>query len=96
MVPIVLALLFFKEKWKVAYCHMVATMFVDLDHIFADPFYEPNRCSIGFHPMHEFIPIIFYGIICFFKPLRYVGIGLIIHMALDSVDCMKSNGVWFV
>ena len=75
---------------------MISTMLVDLDHLLADPTYDPNRCSIGFHPLHEFIPIVFYGVIIFIKPLRFVGIGLIIHMALDSINCMTSNGIWYV
>lgn len=75
---------------------MMSTMLVDIDHLLANPIYEPNRCSIGFHPLHEFIPIIIYGVFCFIKPLRYIGIGLVIHMALDSIDCMVTNGVWYV
>ena len=94
--PLVLALIFFKANWKVVFFIMISTMLVDLDHLLANPIYDPNRCSIGFHPLHEFIPIVLYGGICFIKQLRYVGIGLIIHMALDSTDCMVSNGVWYV
>ena len=37
---------------------MMATMLVDLDHLFADPIYDPDRCSIGFHPLHQY-PIMF-------------------------------------
>lgn len=75
---------------------MMSTMIVDVDHFLADPVYDPNRCSIGFHPLHELIPIGIYGVICFIKPLRYIGIGLIIHMALDSIDCMLTSSVWYV
>lgn len=75
---------------------MVSTMLVDIDHLLANPIYDPNRCSIGFHPLHDFIPILFYCGFCFIKPLRYIGIGLVIHMALDSIDCMFTNGVWYV
>ena len=75
---------------------MAATIIVDVDHLLATLIYDPNRCSIGFHPLHEFIPIAAYFGLCFVKPLRYVGIGLVIHMALDSIDCMMTNGVWFV
>ncbi len=75
---------------------MISTMLVDFDHLLANPIYDPGRCSIGFHPMHELIPILFYFCLSFIKPLRYLGIGLLIHMALDSIDCIVTNGVWYV
>ncbi len=66
---------------------MAATMLVDLDHLLANPVYDPERCSIGFHPMHGLLPIALYIAICLVPKLRYVGMGLVIHMALDWVDC---------
>jgi hypothetical protein len=41
------------------------------------------------------LPIAIYFALCFPKKTRYVGIGLMIHMALDSIDCQYTNGVWF-
>ena len=79
-----------------AYVVMISTMLVDLDHLLANPIYDPGRCSIGFHPLHELVPIAFYVVLCFFPRLRYVGIGLVIHMILDSIDCQMTTGVWFV
>ena len=72
-------------------------MLVDLDHLLATPIYDPMRCSINFHPLHRFLPIVLYVLISFSKQpiLRYSGLGLIIHMALDSLDCQFTNGVWF-
>lgn len=66
---------------------MIATMAVDLDHLLADPIYDPNRCSIGFHPLHSYPAIAVYIIMLFFPKVRMAGIGLIIHMALDYIDC---------
>jgi len=74
---------------------MMLTMLVDLDHLIADPIYEVARCSIGFHPFHTIFPIIGYAAICFFPKVRLIGIGLIIHMLLDSIDCQITSGVWF-
>jgi len=74
---------------------MVLAMLVDLDHLLADPIYDVARCSIGFHPLHTIFPIIGYGVMCFFPKVRLIGIGLIIHMLLDSIDCQITNGVWF-
>ena len=66
---------------------MMSTMLVDIDHLLANPVYDPARCSIGFHPLHGWLPIVLYVALCFCKKTRYVGIGLVIHMALDALDC---------
>lgn len=65
---------------------MIATMVVDIDHLFAVPIYDPNRCSIGFHPLHSYIAIAIYFILLFFPKARLIALGLIIHMALDYID----------
>ncbi|NBD95367.1 MAG: hypothetical protein GVY11_02690 [Gammaproteobacteria bacterium] len=79
-------------------------MLVDLDHLLADPVYDPARCSIGFHPMHTIPAIAFYGILfalpLVWRPgnlrqgwrrtsrvLHLAGLGLLIHMLLDWIDC---------
>ncbi len=74
---------------------MMATMLIDLDHLLANPIYDATRCSIGFHPLHTLFPIIIYLVACFIPKTRYIGIGLIIHMLLDSIDCQMTNGIWF-
>lgn len=68
---------------------MMATMIVDLDHLLADPIYDANRCSIGFHPLHTTFPIIVYVLLCSAPRTRLVGIGLLIHMLLDASDCWR-------
>ena len=74
---------------------LLATMLVDLDHLLASPIYDPGRCSIGFHPLHELWFVALYLALCFIPKTRLLGIGLTIHMALDSLDCQFTNGVWF-
>lgn len=74
---------------------MILTMIVDIDHLLANPIYDPLRCSIGFHPLHQDIAIFIYLILCFIPKLRYIGIGLLIHMALDSIDCFVNQGLWY-
>ena len=88
LVPAAVAGLFFRHEWKKALGIMLLTMLVDLDHLLADPIYDPTRCSIGFHPLHQWIPILFYVVASFIPKTRYVGIGLVIHMALDAIDCL--------
>ena len=94
VVPAIVTGLFYRKIWKVAYFVMIATMLVDIDHLFANPIYDPNRCSIGFHPLHQLWFIALYIALCFFPKTRLVGLGLVIHMALDAIDCQVTNGVW--
>jgi hypothetical protein len=70
VVPFVVAIIFYKKRWRNATLMMVLTMIVDIDHLLADPIYDPNRCSIGFHPLHTVIPIVFYFLM-FLIPLLY-------------------------
>ena len=87
VVPLVVVGLFFKKDWKIAYFIMLSTMLVDLDHLLANPIYDPNRCSIGFHPLHQPWFIAFYFILSFYQKTRFIGVGLVIHMVLDAIDC---------
>lgn len=82
----------FSSKPKLAFLILVATMLVDLDHLLANPLYDPNRCSIGFHPLHTIYVQPLYVLMCFYPKTKWIGIGLLIHMGLDLLDCfwMKS------
>ncbi|WP_299977009.1 DUF6122 family protein [uncultured Pseudoteredinibacter sp.] len=94
IVPLAVAVLFFPKQWRKAYLIMMLTMLVDVDHLLADPIYDPNRCSIGFHPLHRLPMIIGYLVLCIFSKTRWIGLGLVIHMALDSIDCQVNTGSW--
>ena len=94
--PGLLVAVCFRRHWRLAYGLMMATMLVDLDHLLASPIYDAGRCSIGFHPLHGLLPIGVYLLLCLPPKTRYVGLGLMIHMALDSIDCQLTGGVWFV
>lgn len=105
IVPLILAFTFYHSRWQNATVIMIATLLVDLDHLLADPIYDPSRCSIGFHPLHTAPAIIIY-VLMFALPLvlrrkaerqgfhssarvlHLAGLGLLIHMALDWIDCM--------
>jgi len=62
-------------------------MLVDLDHLLADPVYDPGRCSLGFHPLHSIWAIGVYVLLIFPKKTRVISIGLLVHMMLDGIDC---------
>ena len=94
IVPVLFVAVFFRKKWKIAYLVLISTMLVDLDHLFATPMYDPERCSIGFHPLHKIWFVVLYALLMLFPQSRLVGLGLTIHMGLDSIDCQVTNGVW--
>jgi hypothetical protein len=87
VVPGAVAWFFFRKQWRRAWLIMLATMLVDLDHVFADPIYDPNRCGIGFHPLHTAPAIALYAVLAILPPTRLIGVGLVVHMTLDLVDC---------
>ncbi len=86
--PFLIAWIFFREKWLKAGLIMVSTMLVDLDHLLANPIFDPNRCSINFHYLHTYWAIGFYVILLFFPKTRIVAIGLLFHMLTDFQDCL--------
>ena len=75
---------------------MLSAMLIDIDHILANPIFDPNRCSVGYHPLHEPLVLPIYFLLVGYSKTRYLGIGLLIHVLLDSVDCQITNGVWFI
>jgi hypothetical protein len=88
LVPGLTAILFFKNRWLQAWLIMVLTMVVDLDHLLASPIYDPNRCSINFHPLHSYPAILLYILISAFPRTRLIGLGLLLHMGIDLTDCI--------
>jgi hypothetical protein len=102
-VPVLVAAAFYRPRWPQAAAILLATMLVDLDHLLADPTYDPERCSIGFHPLHSVPAIALYVVLVALplalrlkaviphratvRTLHLVGVGLLIHMALDLGDC---------
>ena len=89
--PLIIAFVFFKKEWKKAYLILLATMLVDLDHLLATPIFDAHRCSINFHPLHSYYAMLFYAALLFFrKPFNIIGLGLLLHMATDLIDCLLS------
>jgi len=87
LVPALVARFAFKPRWQRAWGIMVATMLVDLDHLLSDPIFDPDRCSIGSHLLHTEPAMAVYGILLLIPQLRIIAAGLLIHMALDAIDC---------
>jgi len=85
--PALLARFAWRARWVRAWLVMLATMAVDLDHLLARPVYDAGRCSIGFHPLHSYPALVAYLLLALWPRTRLVGVGLLLHMALDIVDC---------
>ena len=81
LVPGVIAWLFFRSRWRNVWLVMLASILVDLDHLLADPVFDPDRCGLGFHPLHSWPAIALYVIALALPWLRVVALGLVIHMA---------------
>ena len=89
LVPGAIAWLFFRSRWRRVWLIMLATMLVDLDHLLADPVFDPNRCGLGFHPLHSWPAIALYVRALALPWVRVVALGLVVHMGLDGTDCLR-------
>ncbi|WP_178984791.1 DUF6122 family protein [Winogradskyella helgolandensis] len=85
--PLIVAIVFYKSYWLKAYGIMILGMLIDLDHLLANPIFDPNRCSINFHPLHSYFAIAMYLVLLIPKKTRLIGLGLVIHIIADIADC---------
>jgi hypothetical protein len=69
---------------------MLGTMLIDVDHVFSDPMYDPDRCSIGLHPLHTLWAAIGYAGLWLAPSwiLRVIATGCLWHLATDGIDCI--------
>lgn len=89
LAPIALAYLFWGKNWRLAALLMMSTMAIDIDHLFATPIFDPNRCSVGFHPLHTLWAAIVYIVLWFIPSWKWkaIAVGCLFHLLTDSVDC---------
>lgn len=88
--PFVLGWIFWREHWWQAGLIMAATILIDIDHLMADPVYDPNRCSIGFHPLHTVWAGLAYLAMLTIPSWKWraVAVGCLLHLATDTGDCV--------
>lgn len=91
LVPGLVARAAWPALWRRAWLVMLGTMVVDVDHLLADPIYDPARCSLGFHPLHTPPALVVWTALLALPPTRMVGAGLVVHMALDGIDCITGS-----
>ncbi|WP_128892507.1 DUF6122 family protein [Erythrobacter sp. HKB08] len=89
LAPFLIAWLIWREKWQRAGLVIAATILIDLDHLLADPIFDPGRCSIGFHPLHTIYAAALYLALLAVPRwwVRAIGIGCLWHLAVDGGDC---------
>ena len=86
--PLIVAWVFFRSDWKKVYLIFLATMLIDLDHLLATPIFDPDRCSINFHPLHTYYAAAVYMVLLLLKrPFNLIGLGCLMHLVTDGVDC---------
>lgn len=86
-VPVAVACALYPHRRRWAFLWMLAGWLIDVDHLLAEPIYAPGRCSIGFHPLHTAPAILAYLLLLLPRRARPLGIGLVIHIVLDAIDC---------
>lgn len=90
LVPFAIGWLFWRENWWKAGLIMVAANAIDIDHLLATPIFDPNRCSIGFHPLHGAWAALGYLALLAIPRwwTRAIGLGCLWHLAVDAGDCV--------
>lgn len=87
--PFLIAAIIWRDRWQRAGLVILAANLIDLDHLLADPMFDPGRCSIGFHLLHGWEAAIVY-LLMLGAPrwwLRALGLGALWHLAIDWGDC---------
>lgn len=87
LLPVAVGYLGYPGKRLRAILILWSGLLIDLDHLLADPVFDPDRCSIDFHPLHSYPAIGIYTLLLFSSRTRIFGIALLIHILADSVDC---------
>lgn len=88
LLPGLVAWLLFRPRWRRAWLLMLGTWLVDLDHLLADPVFDPERCSVGFHPLHSSWAFAAYLVLLALPRARALACGLLLHLAVDAQDCL--------
>ncbi|NHF61147.1 hypothetical protein FK220_017475 [Flavobacteriaceae bacterium TP-CH-4] len=87
IVPLAIAFLLFKEHKVKVLLILWTGILIDIDHLLATPIFDPNRCSVGFHPLHTYWAMTVYLFLFLMRKTRIIGLALILHIIADSVDC---------
>ncbi len=72
---------------------MAAANVIDADHLLADPIFDPDRCSIGFHLLHGWEAALAFALLALVPKwwARAFGLGALWHLAVDFGDCVMQG-----
>jgi hypothetical protein len=87
LLPIAVGYAFYRKQGVTAILILLGGILIDLDHLLADPIFDPQRCSIGFHPLHSYWAIGGYTLLLLFPKTRIFGLAFMIHILADLTDC---------
>ena len=88
LVPYIVAKAGWRENWIRPFMIMASTIAIDVDHLLVDLIFDPNRCSLGFHPLHSWPAVGIYFSLLLSSRFWILALGLLIHIILDGTDCM--------
>ena len=91
ILPLALAYVGYTPTWQKTSTILLSTNIVDIDHLIADPIYDSDRCSLGYHPLHSIPAIGVYSGMLFNENTQQIGVGLLTHMAVDYIDCINTK-----
>lgn len=91
--PFLIAAVIWREHWQRTGLVMVAANLIDLDHLLAEPIFDPGRCSIGFHLLHGWEATVVYLLMLGIPKwwVRALGMGALWHLAVDYGDCLMQG-----
>jgi hypothetical protein len=74
---------------------IIGSNLIDVDHLFSQPIYHPNRNPFTAHFLHKrwMLLITFSIILIFIRPLMFLGIGLLVHVFLDYIYVRRIKSV---
>ncbi|QCW99608.1 hypothetical protein FGM00_05635 [Aggregatimonas sangjinii] len=87
IVPVLIGVLFFKQNRVKVILILWAGILIDIDHLWANPIFDSNRCSIDYHPLHSYWAIAVYLSLLSLRKTRVLGIALVLHIIADVTDC---------
>lgn len=89
--PAAAAFLFYPSRSLFAMLVLWAGIVLDVDHLWANPVFDPDRCSIGFHFFHTTPAIFIYLLLLVPARTRLIGLAFSIHILADLADCFLMN-----
>lgn len=91
--PFAIAWVVWRDNWMAAGAVIAAANLIDLDHLLADPIFDPDRCSIGFHLLHGWEAAVAYLLMLGVPKwwVRALGLGALWHLAVDWGDCTMQS-----